>query len=340
MLSPYQIPYFIRYFDGIDAAVSTRLSRKVPPSETTLTDEFLALLDVDNQRREGLLNFSADDLQTAIAFPGDLLDVDFHISAHQHAQKFEAYVSQADFGLVMEYQNTVLPELNWTAAYLMQAKRLFRDAGGVYSLKSKFESVSDQQTKRMQDLANILGEDAIRYCLYMPQTNDYALASASAIRTLHTRNLSCEIYDFAVGLALHDSIRASGGIDAGIWISSIASACKTAAQVHSSAFGTAHPLTWFILRHFGELSHHTRNRMGLNQHHRQSTSSDNWVERVSKIATGDPAAAQALIDELGDAAREREVDPESMKVLPGYSVTIRVKSGPPEGFDLPISRYD
>lgn len=330
MFSPYQIPFFIRYFDGIDAAVSKRLSRRNPPTETTLTEEFCALMDADSQRRENLLKFDADALQTALSLPRDMLGVDFTIATHQHGQKLEAFVSQADFGLILDYRNTVLPNLNWKTAYLMQAKRLFPDTGGGYSVASKFSSTSVDQQSRMRDIAKILGERAIQYWLYMPQTTDYDVNSTSAIRNLHSRNLMDNIYDYAVGLALHEALQQSGGVDAGMWIANLESTCKNAADVHKGAFNSTIPFTWFILEHFGRLSSRHMDDIG--------TAHDVSTERVLKIATGDPTTSQELIDELGDRARDSDFDPTRMKVLPGNSITIRVTSGPPEGIDLPLSR--
>jgi hypothetical protein len=335
MLSPYQLPYFVRYFDGIDAAVSARLSRNVPASETTLTEEFLALMDLKSQRREKSLTYGVDDLQTDIAFPGDLLDVDFTISAHQHGSRFEAYVSQADFGLILEYRNTILPALDWNAAYLMQAKRLFHDRTGAYSVRSEFGSTSVEQDKRIKALARVLGSNGVRYCLYMPQPADYDANSTSAIRAFHSYNLSREIYDFALGLALHEAIRKAGGINAGMWIADVDASRKTAADVHNVAFEAINPLTWFILQHFGQFSSRHTGRMQLNQNLGQLAISG---DRISKIAAGDAKAAQELIDELGGDARDEGVDPLRMKVLPKYSVTIRISSGPPEGLDIPIFR--
>lgn len=140
MLTPYQLPLFVRYFDGIDLAVSRRLLRPVAPSETTLTQEFCALMDAGTQRREASLPFDAEALQADLARPGDMVDVQISIETHQHGPRLEAYVSQSDFGLILEYQNTVLPEFNWKAAYLMQAKRLFPQASGSYGLATAVPS--------------------------------------------------------------------------------------------------------------------------------------------------------------------------------------------------------
>lgn len=335
MLTPYQLPLFVRYLDGIDLAVSRRLLRPVAPSETTLTQEFCALMDAGTQRREASLLFDAEALQTALARPGDMVDVHISIETHQHGPRLEAYVSQSDFGLILDYENTVLPKFNWKAAYLMQAKRLFPQAAGGYGLASAFTSISAAQRRRMHDLEAILGSGALRYWLYMPPTQGYDPTSAAAIRALHTRNLSGNIFDYALGLALRDALAYTGGIDAGLWTTGL-DAGDTALEIHEAAFSTAHPFTWFILAHFSNAP----SNFGLDG----ALNSDDWgsagMERVASIAAGDRQAAQALIDELGKKARDPDFDPATMTVLPAHSVTIKLRSGPRDGIDLPIATRD
>lgn len=332
MLGPYHLPLLIRYFDGIDLAVSKRLLRRVPPSEPTLTEEFCALMDAESQRRERLLEFDIDALSAALRAHGELIDVDFSIDAHQHAKWMEAYVSQSDFAFVLECENMVLRDRSWHAAYLMQAKRLFPTTTGTYGVASTFTSTDRGQQRRIRTLANILGESAIQYCLYCPPTSGYELHAASAVRTLHAANLEDHIFDYSLGLALHDEIKRSGGVETGIWIVDTQAEPRTATDLHAVAFKRAHPLTWFLLQHFGE-----RARFGGSWKSGRSSPS-HQIDRVSAIARGDATAIRALIDELGDDARKADLAPETHRVLPATTVTIRLRVGPPEGIDLPISR--
>jgi hypothetical protein len=352
MFSPYHLPFLIKYFDGIDKVIATRMLRIVPPSEPTLTEEFCALMSPANQRREGALAFDADHLQAALTSHGDLIDADFTIETHQHSQRMEAYVSQADFALVLEVENTILPSESWRAAYLMQAKRLFPASVGHYDVGSKFASTSKSQEKRIRSLARILGENALRYCLYCPPVSGYEPQTLGAIRALHMRAFSSMIFDYPVGLALHEEIRRSGGIDAGIWVAATKSPPVTAADLHDQAFRSydvtvfrdaaavrsdvalqgASPLTWFILHHL-DLG---TSRSGLVQNSTRTMSAKS-VDRVRAIGSGDPKAAQDLIDELGSEARSADFDPESMKVLPANIVTIRLRVGPTDGLQLPLS---
>lgn len=330
MLSPYNIPHLIRYFDGIDLAVSQRLLRRVPPSEPTLTEEFCALMDAATQRREQSLEFDIDALSAALGAHGDLIDVDFTIQVHQHPQWMEAHVSQSDFALVLECENMVLRERSWHTAYLMQAKRLFPEPSGCYGIASNFASTDREQEKRIRALANILGESAIQYCLYCPPTSGYEPKAGAAIRALHAANLEDHIFDYALGLALYDAIKQSGGTESGMWVVDTQAKPHSAVSLHASAFDRAHPLTWFVLQHFS-----TRARFG-NGWRTTPNHDPSAVDRVRAIASGDPAAIRALINDLGDEARKADLAPEAYKVLPATTVTIRFRIGPRDGIDFPI----
>ncbi|MGZ3278034.1 MAG: hypothetical protein ACXWKX_08375 [Caulobacteraceae bacterium] len=288
-------------------------------------------MDAGSQRRERLLEFDIDRLQEALGAQGGLFDVDFQIQTHQHSGRMEAYVSQADFALVLEFRNTVVPHTNWDAAYLMQAKRLFPLATGEYSVYSTFTSADAAQQKRIRSLAGILGEEAIQYCLYCPPTSGYDPGSAAAIRALHAQALSAQIYDYAVGLALHEEIKRAAGFETGMWIVNTQNEPPNAADLHRRALGGARPLTWFLLQHFdkrGRLSADLRST---------GTSANPPRSRVRAIAEGESVAIRSLIEDLGTDARKDDLDPATIKVLPASTVTIRIRVGPAEGVDLPAS---
>ena len=329
MLGPYQIPHLVRYFDGIDLAVSRRMLRAAPPSEPTLTEEFCALMDAQTQRRERSLDFDSDALTQALTRHGSFVDVDFSIEVHRHSPAMEAYVSQADFGLVLEYQNTVYPSYGWTAAYLMQAKRLFATSSG-YSVYSRFGSTDADQHVRIRALARVLGEEALKYCLYCPPTSGYDARSIGALRTLHETNLADHIFDYAAGLALHAQIQRTGGVESGMWVAGTHNEPANAAGVHADAFRGSWPLTWFIVQHFAPHGRFAQGKVSWNEDPSEDTA------RVKDIATGDSTAVEALIDELGDEMRDTIGSGKHFRVLPGSSVTVRIRVGPAEGLDLPL----
>lgn len=79
MFAPHHLPFLIKYFDGIDAFVARKLIRPAPPSETTLTEEFCAIMDAGNQRAEKLLPYDLDALNTDLGSMGHIIDADFQI---------------------------------------------------------------------------------------------------------------------------------------------------------------------------------------------------------------------------------------------------------------------
>jgi hypothetical protein len=340
MFTSYHLPHLIRYFDGIDRVISSKLGRRNPPDETTLTDEFCAIMDAENQRRERLIEFDLDALTTALTAHGDMIDVQFVVETHQHPKWMEAYVSQSDFALIIEYDNMVLPEYSWYTAYLMQAKRMFTETKEGYGLRSKFSSTDSEQHNRIHDLVGILGENAVKYCLYCPPTYGYMEKESAAVRAIHAIQLSKRIFDFAEGLALHDAIKKSGGLENGIWITGTSPEPSDASSLHRGAFEHSHPLTWFLIQHMGSdgrVLEYAANR--LNQVSGWS-SSPVWkamkthpspqIDRVRAIAACDSQTIKILIKELSKEARKPDLVPERRKVLPASTVRIKIRVGPPD----------
>lgn len=167
MFGPQHLTHLIAYFDGIDAALSQRMLRKHAPDEPALTNELCALLDADTQRSEGRPSYTVDHLNADLSAVGDGLDVEVTIDTYPHNSAMERHVSQSDFGLVLEYENRILPWENWYAAYLVQAKKLFRNSrSDEYDGRSRFQAIKPEQQRRLERLSNLLGPDALLYCLY------------------------------------------------------------------------------------------------------------------------------------------------------------------------------
>lgn len=337
MLGPQHFPLLVRYFDGVDLTLSRQLQRPVPASETTLTQSFCALMDAGSQRREGQPAFGIDQLNAELAQLGDGLEASMRIDTSPHGAYFEANISQADFGLVLEYRNTFKPGYDWTAAYLMQAKRLFPSRTGEYDLASCFESCDAKQHQRIVDLVDFLGAHAVKYFLYCPPVSGFARASATAIRNRHILSLGGAIFDYGLGLAFRDAIRSKGGCDAGIWLTGADRQPSDALTLQDAAYRAAHPFTWFILGHFQpDVQGHPGLSGGatisgpLNATHAIDAE---LVERTRGIADGDADIVRELLDHLGERARKADIDPEDLKVLPAGTITVTVRAGPPESFD-------
>jgi hypothetical protein len=332
MLGPQHYPPLLRYLDGIDLCLSRQLLRPTPATETTLTQSLLALMDAATQRREEIPRYNIDHLNAALAELGDDLQADIRIDTRPHSSYFEANVSQSDFGLVLEYQNLTDSRFNWTAAYLMQAKRLFPATSGDYDLTSAFDSSDAKQQKRLRDLAAELGEEAVKYIFYCPPLSGFTANAGSAIRSYHNFAFGEMIFDYALGLALRDAIRDTPGVHAGIWLSGTENPPADTLSVHQSAFSHVHPFSWFVLAHFqrrGALGHMTHDFGGARNVGRGGHSPS--VARTREIIDGNPATCRALIDALSERARRADLDTENITPLPASSVTITIRAGSDAG---------
>lgn len=325
MFGPPHLTHVIRYLDGVDYALSQRMLRKHPPDEPALTNELCALLDADTQRAEQSVPYNVYQLNADLAAVGDGLDFEVTLDTYPHNTAMERHVSQSDFGLVLAYDNRILPKESWSTAYLVQAKRLFRNShSGEYDQRAGFQAVSTDQQARLERLSAILGKGALCYGLYCPQTVAIPDQTRMQVRALHTRNLGDQIYDFGAGLALRDALLLNGGIDSGIWLRSIDGKPTGLLGLHDEAFRSALPLTWFLIEHFtprtahGVFSGLTRRGPILSE----AKNSD----RVKRIVTGDQQAIHELIDELKEAGEDVEA-PATITVLPRHTITIKVTVG-------------
>ena len=107
MFAPHHLPFLIKYFDGIDAFVARKMSRPAPPGETTLTEEFCAMMDAGNQRAEGLLSYDLDALNADLSSNGYVIDADFQIQVHPHARGDAALDDAGAIGPIFE--NEICP---------------------------------------------------------------------------------------------------------------------------------------------------------------------------------------------------------------------------------------
>ncbi|MGY3342030.1 MULTISPECIES: hypothetical protein [unclassified Bradyrhizobium] len=328
MFGPQHLKYLISYFDGVDKALAKKLVRKHPPDEPALTNELCALLDADTQRVEPALDYSLDQLNRDLAAVGDGLDFEITLDTHPHNMAMERYVSQSDFGLVLEYDNRVLPQENWRKAYLVQAKRLFRNPqSGEYDHKARFQALNSDQSARLNRLAGILGSDGLYYAFYCPLVSALSVTTRTQVRALHTRNLSGRLYDGSSGLALRDAVAVSGGIDAGIWMHELTTPPTLLPQLHAGAFRQALPLTWFLVERF----------LGYDDHYGREENHDQ--ERVRRIVTGDMRAIQELIEELSKAGEE-DAAPSTITILPRHTISIKVTVGKALPSDLAAIQVD
>jgi hypothetical protein len=323
MIGPQHLTHLTKYFDGVDAALSGKLLRAVPPDEPALTNELCALMDAQTQRRERLLEFNIDRLNEALAACGDDMRFELRVDTHPHNPKMEAFVSQSDLGLIIEYKNYVLPGENWFFAYLLQAKRLHRSGSGEYDDRASFRSVDHHQHDRLEQFAKRFGEEFFGYILYCPPVPHLHPETITKARALHTRNLSKPIYDYVGGLSLFDYVkRTSGHIDAGVWITPVTTAPSRILNVHAEAFERASPLSWFFLEHLTRPSSKPyRDRGRLRPDHEPG---EERAALMRDVISGNRRAIEEFVRMAGG---ESTRDIPEIAILPKSTITISVTVG-------------
>jgi hypothetical protein len=326
LLGVQHVPLVVRYLDGIDEALSRTFMRPGPPDEPALTSQLCALLDAESQRREKLLRFNIDHLNRALSACGEDLHFDFRIDAHPHSAKMENLVSQSDLGLVLNYENFILPEVSRRWSYLLQAKKLHPFNGySIFDDRSSFRSINHAQHLRLLNIAKKFGEEHFRYMMYCPQVSAFAQPTATKIRALHTFNLSSRIYDYTSGLTLFDYLkRVSGRVDSGIWLAPVESLATKILDAHSRAFEDVWPFAWFLVRHFISPS-----PTGDQRRHHQAPPSTSSVppktndDLIYGVVTGDRHA----IESFASAFQAHSGDLPSLTILPKSTITITASIG-------------
>ncbi|WP_317213861.1 hypothetical protein [Gluconobacter sp. GP1] len=322
MFGPQHLKYIIKYLEGIDFALSQKMRRSYAPDEPALTNELCALLDCKTQEIEKTLSYNLCDLNKDLDSVGDALDFEVSIDTYPHNSSMERYVSQSDFGIILEYENHVLPSTNWSAAYLLQAKKLYRNSkNNEYDKSSRFMSSDTDQHKRIENLNKYLNGH-INYILYCPQLLDLTREAQIQMRALHNKNTAQLIYDYGIGLEFRDFLTRNKGINSGVWLTTVDEKPKNLANLHSKSFESALPFTWFIIEHFSQRGFSGAFR-GLLQDGpiiARGKGSKNTV--VRGIISGDSDIIKKVISEM-----KEENAPENITIIPKQSITIKVSVG-------------
>jgi hypothetical protein len=137
VLPAYTLRTFLRYFDSVDTAASAGLLVVRPHSEVTLTSTLCDLMDEVDQRRLVMTHY-IDWLRERLAQLVPVTDVEFRIDTYEYPTRLENWVTQSDLGLVVEFEDHLARGRDWSAAALLQAKRLMPTATKRYAVASKY----------------------------------------------------------------------------------------------------------------------------------------------------------------------------------------------------------
>jgi hypothetical protein len=320
MLSPRTIKLLLRHFDSIDEAVSVRLCRKRPWQEEALTAILCDLLDAETQAEENI-SYNLNHLREDLARSDEPVGLRLRIDTHQYPKHLERWVTQADFGLIINYQDQFNHSHSSRTAWLMQAKRIFPNKYGQYDTNSKFESKDHEQDARIKILQDWGGEEFIRYFLYCPRPKRLLPSVREALNQSRTNALAGDIFDYTLGLELRDDMLSdSPTISAGLFVASLDGMPKTLQEVHASIFEHTTPFSWFLVQHLvGNSGHIARSRRSLESI--RATNPGYSANDIEQLIRGDHRVLDGI-----DLPKSLNADTPP-RILPAHTIEISVVCG-------------
>lgn len=323
MLPVQALPPLLRFLDDVDNTVSARLLRKKPWDEIALTSLLCDLLDEetsDDYRRTYPLSEFRKDLAKAMP----LAQFDCSLRTHEYPTSMERWVTQSDLGLVIDYIDHFTPNRTWSAAWLLQAKRAYpRKGARLFDEASKFKATDSAQHRRMINLNQSLGYEAVKYMLFCPRPSMLDELTSAKLAHLRSISLGSHIFDYAHGLALHRELQNGGGsLAAGIFLAEAESMPVTLAATHEEIFRHTIPLAWFLTTLFaaGSSFHGIDFSEGLGM----STNLDDQssIELVKRIASGDERAVRDAAMRAGHSD-----DLDAFRIAPAHTLHIAIQAG-------------
>jgi hypothetical protein len=232
ILTPQDARIFFKYFCSVDAALAQRFLLGFQPDEEHLTSLLCELLDERGAELHNL-PFGIRQLNDELKQTGSLLQAALSLETRTYTKYQERNLTQADLGIIVDYRDNIEPSLSFRKGVLVQAKRLFPNQKGHYSLSSLYASFDPDQHNRIVKLrdqyrnrkprkgddqemevfmkSHGLCQDSFCYLLYNPPLS--VLPPSEKERVTHSQltSDSGKIYDYTHGLFLHELLSSSEG---------------------------------------------------------------------------------------------------------------------------------
>ena len=322
MISPKAIELMIKHWDAVDVAVSKRVSRKRPWSETALTSLLCDLLDSETQG-EIQLKYTLAELNRDLTKLDGILTFTIEIETMEYPPKIERWVNQSDLGFYIQYRDQFIPKNSWEYAFLCQAKRLYpsNQAAAAFDESSRFQGFNYEQHNRIKRLHDALGEKIVHYLLYCPRPIDLDDLTRKKLAHLRNQELADNIFDYTLGLFLREELsRSDSSLAAGVFISDTDNMPKNLGQVHRHLLQRAVPFSWFL----GILLQGGRKTL-MSGMLSETVKLGSSSEIAKGIVRGDPKAIDHVIEAIADL----EAPANLPGVLPGHTVKIGLSAGSP-----------
>ncbi|OED44944.1 hypothetical protein AB833_00435 [Chromatiales bacterium (ex Bugula neritina AB1)] len=209
--TPTDVEYLLRYFSGVDEALSRRFEIGFFPDEEHLTALLCELFDERGSELHSL-PYSVNQLNSDLQSSGSLLSTSISLSTIAYNKHQERNLTQSDIGLVVKYVDRVDPSCSYIKGLLVQAKKLFPFKDRTYSTRSKYNSFNAKQHERLLSLIEhyrrhrSAGTECAAYLLYNPPISVYPQNEQEIILHRQLRHDSRKIYDYLSGLRLYKEL--------------------------------------------------------------------------------------------------------------------------------------
>ncbi|QOZ44784.1 hypothetical protein XH89_15850 [Bradyrhizobium sp. CCBAU 53340] len=249
MLSVGQIHRLASYFDALDRSLVEGLADRYPTDEREVTRRLAQLL---HDPSKWYANVSVSS-----AWPKTERDPYLAIEVRLHPTGWENEITYSDYGLVVTFEDEVLARGPQTAAYLIQAKRLYdHDGEPPYDLQAQFRAGNEGQRLSLRHLEDHLGENTVKSASYCPRLSVFDKNSIAIVRQLHQENAGALYVGTPFGQELQRNVSdaSSTASEAGFWISPVSPRLSRAVDLHRTAFLRSLPFGWFLIANLWTLA--------------------------------------------------------------------------------------
>lgn len=152
VMTPYDAQCFIKYFSSVELVLGLRFSLSYPPDEEHLTSTLCELLD-DKGAKLHNLPYSTENLNQDLSQGNGHLRTSVKIECAKYNRYQESHLTQSDIGIIINYRDYIDGSQSFRHGILVQAKRLYPQGDGTYSLSSSYGGFDKDQHERLDGLA-------------------------------------------------------------------------------------------------------------------------------------------------------------------------------------------